>query len=126
MALRSKSTLHLNSDHYETHFFICITLNCKQFILSKCTCSGLIGRGWAMLFAGGGYNVYLYDVENSQLTNAKKYIEEQLVRLEETNLLRGQLSAKQQIELIHVSNDLGKSVKDAKHVQVQFHFNNLP
>ena len=79
-----------------------------------------------MLFAGGGYNVYLYDVEHSQLTNAKKYIEEQLVRLEETNLLRGQLSAKQQIELINVSNDLNKSVKDAKHVQVQFRFNNLP
>ena len=76
-----------------------------------------------MLFAGGGYNVYLYDVEHSQLTNAKKYIEEQLVRLEETNLLRGQLSAKQQIELINVSNDLSNSVKDAKHVQVQFHFN---
>ena len=47
-----------------------------------------------MLFAGGGYSVYLYDVENSQLTNAKKYIEEQLVRLEETDLLRGKLSAK--------------------------------
>ena len=76
-----------------------------------------------MLFAGGGYNVCLYDIENSQLANAKKDIEEQFVRLEEKNLLRGKLSAKQQIELINVSNDLTICVKDAKHVQVQFYFN---
>ena len=76
-----------------------------------------------MLFAGGGYNVYLYDIENSQLTDAKKNIEEQFVRLEENDLLRGKLSAKQQIGLINVSNDLTTCVKDAQHVQVQFDFN---
>jgi len=62
--------------------------------------SGLIGRSWAMLFASAGYNVYIYDIDNNQITSALKDIEEQLKMLEAKKLLRGELSASQQCSLI--------------------------
>lgn len=49
--------------------------------------SGLIGRSWAVLFARGGYNVVLYDVQQEQLTGALDVIEGQLKSLAETGLL---------------------------------------
>ena len=82
--------------------------------------SGLIGRGWAMLFTGGGYNVCLFDVENSQLTNAKDDIRQQFDKLEKSGLLKGKLSAKQQYDLIDVSTSLAECIKYAIHVQVSF------
>lgn len=63
--------------------------------------SGLIGRGWAMLFAGAGYSVSLYDVNRELVVSAIKDIEEQLKVLEETGMLRGALSAAQQLQLIN-------------------------
>jgi L-gulonate 3-dehydrogenase len=66
--------------------------------------SGLIGRSWAMLFASAGYNVYIYDTDNNQITSALKDIEEQLKTLEAKQLLRGKLSASQQCLLIKGTN----------------------
>ena len=79
--------------------------------------SGLIGRSWAMLFAAAGYNVTLFDIAQTQLDTAIDDIRQKLVELESRNLLRGKLSAKEQVALISTTDDLSKAVADAVHVQ---------
>ncbi|XP_069685092.1 lambda-crystallin homolog [Periplaneta americana] len=79
--------------------------------------SGLIGRSWAMLFASVGYNVYIYDIVQDQITSALKYIEEQTKTLESKKLLRGKLTASQQCSLIKGTTKLEEAVKGATLVQ---------
>lgn len=86
--------------------------------------SGLIGKSWAMLFVGAGYNVVIYDVVKSQLDNALLDIGKQLAALQERGLLRGTTSAGEQFQLIGTCDDLRQCVQDAVYVQVGFHFKN--
>ncbi|XP_019873310.1 lambda-crystallin [Aethina tumida] len=79
--------------------------------------SGLIGRSWAMLFAGVGYQVYIYDILPEQIDNALKDIKQQLVTLEKEGLLRGTLTAAQQYECIRGTTKLEEAVRDAVLVQ---------
>ena len=79
--------------------------------------SGLIGRSWAMLFAGAGFNVVMYDVDSAQLDGAKVSIKQQLNELERQGLLRGTLLAEEQFFLISTSENLSEAVKDAIHIQ---------
>ncbi|XP_043207249.1 lambda-crystallin homolog [Amphibalanus amphitrite] len=79
--------------------------------------SGLIGRSWAMLFAGAGYQVRLFDVVSSQIPSALEDIKGQLERLSASGLLRGTLSAQQQMELITGASELSDCVSGAVHVQ---------
>ncbi|XP_054285510.1 lambda-crystallin homolog isoform X3 [Macrosteles quadrilineatus] len=79
--------------------------------------SGLIGRSWAMLYAGVGYSVVLYDVVEQQVTAALADIAKQLEMLAAGGLLRGSLTAKQQLACISGTSSLEGLVQDAILVQ---------
>ncbi|KZC05286.1 PREDICTED: lambda-crystallin homolog isoform X2 [Dufourea novaeangliae] len=70
-----------------------------------------------MLFASVGYEVIIYDIVQEQITKALEDIQQQLKRLENSGLLRGSLTADQQIQLIKGSSNLTETVKGAKLVQ---------
>lgn len=70
-----------------------------------------------MLFAGTGYQVSLYDVLPAQVSSALEDIREQLIKLQTSGLLRGDLNAEQQAALITGVNDIHECVKGAKHIQ---------
>lgn len=53
-----------------------------------------------MLFCGAGYNVYMYDVSQELVSKALEDISHQLSELEASNMLRGSLSASEQLALI--------------------------
>ncbi|XP_037081998.1 lambda-crystallin homolog isoform X1 [Pollicipes pollicipes] len=79
--------------------------------------SGLIGRSWAMLFAGAGYQVSLFDAVDSQIPGALDDIRSQLDQMERHGMLRGDLTADQQLQLITGAKDLAECVSGAVHVQ---------
>ncbi|TMW52959.1 hypothetical protein DOY81_001992 [Sarcophaga bullata] len=79
--------------------------------------SGLIGRAWSMLFASVGYQVMLYDILPEQLTSALEYIECELQRLEENQLLRGDLNSGEQFKCINTTTDLKELTADAIFIQ---------
>jgi len=79
--------------------------------------SGLIGHSWAMLFASAGYKVTIYDKDKNASLEALKTIEEELKQLETSGLLRGHLTAKEQLNLISQTEKLEDCIKDAFFVQ---------
>uniref|UniRef100_A0A3Q0RGZ7 L-gulonate 3-dehydrogenase n=1 Tax=Amphilophus citrinellus TaxID=61819 RepID=A0A3Q0RGZ7_AMPCI len=79
--------------------------------------SGLIGRSWAMLFASGGYRVKIYDNQPGQSAKAITEIKKQLVELEEAHMLRGELTAMQQLALLSGYDDLSQALEGAFFVQ---------
>ena len=85
--------------------------------------SGLIGRSWAMLFAGAGYEVVLFDILETQVSTALDDINSQLKSLEGSGLLRGDKDSGDQFKLIRGSDKLSEAVSDAVYVQVcVFHY----
>ena len=80
--------------------------------------SGLIGRSWAMLFAGAGYTVTLFDILESQISSALEDIRAQLKSLEDSGMLRGEKNSEEQFSLISGSTSLSETCKDAVYIQV--------
>lgn len=79
--------------------------------------SGLIGGSWAMIFASVGYQVQIYDISAQQIDGALKRIESDLKRLERDNLLRGTLTAEQQIKCISGTTDIRELVQNSIYIQ---------
>uniref|UniRef100_A0A672K4B3 3-hydroxyacyl-CoA dehydrogenase NAD binding domain-containing protein n=1 Tax=Sinocyclocheilus grahami TaxID=75366 RepID=A0A672K4B3_SINGR len=82
--------------------------------------SGLIGRSWAMVFLSGGYKVKIYDNEPGQASGAITEIRKQLEELQQAKMLRGNLTAAQQLSLLSSHDDLLQALEGAFFVQVCF------
>ncbi|MBB1594819.1 3-hydroxyacyl-CoA dehydrogenase [Achromobacter sp. UMC46] len=76
--------------------------------------TGLIGQGWAIVFARKGWDVRLYDVNAAMLAEARSLILQQLRELETQGLLSG---ADAIIERVHVAGSLADAVKGACYIQ---------
>lgn len=79
--------------------------------------SGLIGGSWAMLFAGAGYQVQIFDIIPEQIEKALKHIQSELNTLESNGILRGKFTAEQQFKCITATTDLKELVKNAYYIQ---------
>lgn len=66
-----------------------------------------------MLFAAADYDVMLYDISEEQLTGAVTDIQAQLKELERLQLLRGTLSAQEQLGNIRTTNSLEDCARNA-------------
>lgn len=79
--------------------------------------SGLIGRSWAMVFLSGEYKVKIYDNKPGQASGAITEIRKQLEELQQSKMLRGNLSAAEQTSLLSSHDDLQQALQDAFFVQ---------
>lgn len=79
-----------------------------------CVGSGLVGQGWASLFALAGYQVILEDVREEILDDAFKRIEAKMRFLEEAGLAKGATKA---IRRLSSTTSLSEAVSGADYVQ---------
>lgn len=79
--------------------------------------SGLIGRSWAMLFAGVGYQVTIFDIIPEVVEKALQLTQDELNNLERQGLLRGTLTAAEQFACIRGSHNLKETVDGALFLQ---------
>ncbi|MCI4378294.1 hypothetical protein PGIGA_G00214320 [Pangasianodon gigas] len=79
--------------------------------------SGLIGRSWAMVFLSGGYRVKIYDNQPGQASRAIAEIRKQVEELQDAQMLRGKLSASEQLSLLSSHDDLSQALEGAFFVQ---------
>ncbi|CAB1347278.1 unnamed protein product [Coregonus sp. 'balchen'] len=79
--------------------------------------SGLIGRSWAMVFMSGGYRVKIYDNQPGHAARAIQEVRKQLEELQEAHMLRGQLSASEQLALLSSHDDLPQALEGAFFIQ---------
>ena len=77
--------------------------------------SGSIGIGWAIVFARAGYNVKVFDIEASALTNFETQVKTRLELLDENKLLTN--SPKKIAARIKTTLDLTEAVSDADYIQ---------
>ena len=79
-----------------------------------CVGSGLVGQGWATLFALAGYQVALEDVTEQKVEDALKRVEKQMLFLEVKGLARG---AKEAIQRLSGTTSLTEAMGRADYVQ---------
>ncbi|XP_032385873.1 LOW QUALITY PROTEIN: lambda-crystallin homolog [Etheostoma spectabile] len=70
-----------------------------------------------MVFVSGGYSVKIYDTNQDRLAKAITEIRKQLGDLEEAHMLRGELTAMQQLALLSCYDDLAEALEGAFFVQ---------
>lgn len=79
--------------------------------------SGLIGRSWAMVFLSGGYMVKIYDNKPGLASVAITEIRKQIEELQQAKMLRGNLTAAEQLSLLSSHDDLQQALEGAFFVQ---------
>ncbi|XP_045910990.1 lambda-crystallin homolog isoform X2 [Micropterus dolomieu] len=92
-------------------------MSCSDMKIITVIGSGLIGRSWAMVFVSGGIRVKIYDNQPGQAAKAVTEIRKQLEELEEAHMLRGELTATQQLALLSSYDDLAQALEGAFFVQ---------
>ena len=80
-----------------------------------CVGSGLIGQGWATLFAAAGYEVMMQDVVATNLKNAVERVHLNLKQLEDNGRLQGQ-SVDEAHRLIRTTHSIEKAVSLSDYV----------
>jgi len=86
-----------------------------RFERVACVGSGLIGSGWAVVFASKGLEVRLHDVSGSKLKRALSAAKEGIEFLERNGLIADE--AERCVERISASTELREAVEDADYVQ---------
>jgi len=82
----------------------------------SCVGAGLIGQGWATQFCSGGYDLILYDLNETILDNALRNIKSNLMFLEAHELLcKGETAGA--LKKIKTTCDLAEAVDRADYVQ---------
>uniref|UniRef100_A0A915J438 3-hydroxyacyl-CoA dehydrogenase n=1 Tax=Romanomermis culicivorax TaxID=13658 RepID=A0A915J438_ROMCU len=109
-----------------SYFSHTISLSCGQVLhvlvlhggaLCSNFSSGVIGRQWAVLFLGAGFDVRMHDVSSEQLDIAVVEISKLLKQLEDDGLARSSLSVGDQLKRLHVTNSLIDCLNGAVYVQ---------
>ena len=80
-----------------------------------CIGSGLIGQGWATVFAAAGYGVVMQDINAAQLQRAVEQVRLNLIHLEDNGRLQKQTAAAAGA-LIRTTVDLAEAVEDADYI----------
>ncbi|MEM3439992.1 MAG: 3-hydroxyacyl-CoA dehydrogenase NAD-binding domain-containing protein [Candidatus Bathyarchaeia archaeon] len=82
---------------------------------AACVGSGLIGSGWAVVFASKGLEVCLHDISESKLKGALSVVREKLEFLARNRLIAGRVE--RLVERVSISTDLKEAVEDADYIQ---------
>jgi len=61
--------------------------------------AGLIGRSWAIVFVGGGFEVALYDCERDVAEKARAFVTQELGDLAEQSLVKDPQAAAARVRL---------------------------
>ena len=74
-----------------------------------CIGSGMIGQGWATLFAAAGYGVIMQDISEEKLHSALEQVQVYLGHLADNDRLQGQTAADAH-KLIRTTPSLAEAV----------------
>jgi len=80
-----------------------------------CVGSGLIGQGWATLFAAAGFEVMMQDISDEQLNKAREQVRLNLIHLADNGRLQTQ-TADSAFKLIRTTLSLVEAVGDADYI----------
>ena len=80
-----------------------------------CIGSGLIGQGWATLFAAAGFEVVMQDISDEKLNNALEQVRLNLIHLADNGRLQTPTAAGAH-KLIRTTLSLAEAVKDADYI----------
>ena len=87
----------------------------KEIEKIACIGSGLIGQGWATLFAAAGFGVTMQDISDDKLKGSLEQVRLNLRHLEDNGRLKTETTASA-YRLIRTTLNLAEAVKDADYI----------